>query len=398
MPDTRPSAEGAGTTVLARIIAAHRRKAAAARDRSPVLSAGYERALRHAAVPFKGLELLPQEVEVREHVDLSTARSDLPQDGLIAVLEDGGGARGLIALCHGAVDALVEVQTTGRVDPRELPPRPVTRIDEALCRDFIDLCLAAFSRETRGVEDRDWPERMSFGSRIADPGQLGLLLPEWTYHVLTAAIALGEDGARRARVTLVLPRTRDPVPRAVAASGTMDPDTWRKALEEAMAEARIDLDAVLVRTTRSLRDLEALGPGDLIGFEPSDLASVRLETAAGKPVLRGRLGQIAGQRALRMTAGSGGLMPPVGAALDGPPGIAATRPSHLDALPGTLPGPAPMSMEDTGTPIAPDPGAPPDPVHGAGAPAAPPHEFAPQTAPMDFAPQTASLDPDALLP
>jgi flagellar motor switch protein FliM len=78
-------------------------------------------------------------VEVREHVDLSDARSDLPQDGLIAVLEDGGGARGLIALSHGTVDALVEVQTTGRVDPRNLPPRPVTRIDEALCRDFIDL-------------------------------------------------------------------------------------------------------------------------------------------------------------------------------------------------------------------------------------------------------------------
>jgi flagellar motor switch protein FliM len=150
-------------------------------------------------VPFKGLELLPQEVEVREHVDLSTARSDLPQDGLIAVLEDGGGARGLIALCHGAVDALVEVQTTGRVDPRELPPRPVTRIDEALCRDFIDLCLAAFSRETRGVEDRDWPERLSFGSRIADPGQLGLLLPEWTYHVLTAAMSRWARTARAGR-------------------------------------------------------------------------------------------------------------------------------------------------------------------------------------------------------
>jgi flagellar motor switch protein FliM len=75
-------------------------------------------------VPFKGLDLRRIEVEVREHVDLSDARGVLPQDGLIAVLEDGGGARGLIALSHGAVDALVEVQTTGRVDPKGIAAAP----------------------------------------------------------------------------------------------------------------------------------------------------------------------------------------------------------------------------------------------------------------------------------
>jgi flagellar motor switch protein FliM len=152
--------------------------------------------------------------------------------------------------------------------PGNCRPGPVTRIDEALCRDFIDLCLAAFSRETRGVEDRDWPERMSFGSRIADPGQLGLLLPDRTYHVLTAAFDAGRGRRAPGQAVLVLPRTRDPVPRAVAASGGMDPEDWRKALEAAMAEAPVDLDAVLVRTTRSLRDLEAMAPGDLIGFDP----------------------------------------------------------------------------------------------------------------------------------
>jgi hypothetical protein len=198
---------------------------------------------------------------------------------LIAVLEDGGGARGLIALSHGTVDALVEVQTTGRVDPRELPPRPVTRIDEALCRDFIDLCLAAFSRETREVEDRDWPERLSFGSRIADPGQLGLLLPD---RDLSRAVGRMSRWARRARAGAggacsaahAATRCRAPSP----PRARCDPEAWRKALEQAMAEARDRARRRLVRTTRSLRDLEAMGPGDLIGFDPADLASVRLET------------------------------------------------------------------------------------------------------------------------
>jgi hypothetical protein len=183
--------------------------------------------------------------------------------------------------------------------------------------------------------------------------------------------ALGEDGARRAR--------RCPCSAAHARPGAArrrrlghdgPRGTWRKALEEAMAEARIDLDAVLVRTTRSLRDLEALGPGDLIGFEPADLASVRLETPSGSPCCAGGSARSAGQRALRMTAGSGGLMPPVGAALPGA-GIAATRPSHLDGAARHFAAPRRMSMEDTGTPpIARTRARLRIPVHGAGAPAA----------------------------
>jgi flagellar motor switch protein FliM len=397
MSDTPPPADRAEQSVLSRICRPSAAGGGGARPLGRPVAA-WQRALRHAAVPFKALDLAPSETEVREHIALPEALDGLPEHGLIAVLEDRDGARGLIVLSHGTIDALVEVQTTGRVDPTELPPRPVTRIDEAMCRDFIDLSLAAFSRETQGLEDRDWPGRMNFGSRIVDRRQLNLLLPDRTYHRLAAGFDLGDGAARAGQAVLVVPRTHAPAPRALGPQGGNAPEDWRQALEAAMADAHLRLDAVLLRSTRSLREVEALAPGDLIEFDPADLASVRLETPSGRAVLRGRLGQVGGQRALRMTAGSGGLMPPVGAALDGPPGIAATRPSHLDALPGTLPGPAPMSMEDTGTPIAPDPGAPPDPVHGAGAPAAPPHEFAPQTAPMDFAPQTASLDPDALLP
>jgi flagellar motor switch protein FliM len=285
------------------------------------------------------------------------------------------------------IDALVEVQTTGRVDPRELPPRPVTRIDEALCRDFIDLGLAAFSRETREVEDRDWPDRLSFGSRIADPGQLGLLLPDRAYHALSADVALGVEGARRGQVALILPRTRDPVPRAIAATGTADPEAWRKALEQAVAEACVELDAVLVRTTRSLRDLEAMGPGDLIGFDAADLAQVRLETSSGTVVAHGRLGQIGGQRALRMATGQPGAGAGPGSAPDLPTGIAAMPPLPPDDMAPPLPDPMAVAAPP------PDPDMPPpDPAD------APPPDFAPEAAPLDFTPQTAPLDPDALPP
>jgi Flagellar motor switch protein len=292
---------------------------------------------------------------------------------------------------HGAVDALVEVQTTGRVDMRELPPRPVTRIDEALCRDFIDLCLAAFSRETQAMEDRDWPQRLNFGSRIADRRQLGLLLPERVYHVMSADLALGVEGMRGGRATLILPRTRDPAPRAPAATGVA-PQAWRAALEAAMADARLNLDAILVRTTRSLREVEALAPGDLIGFDASDLASVCLQTPEGKTVLRGRLGQIGGQRALRMTEGVAAGVPrmaphPVAleheprgmgrVASQQPPACAAPEPMDAAAPP-----PADFPAEVAGPEPAPLGVALPEPAP-------------PEPEPLGFAPQTVPIDPAA---
>ena len=136
--------------VLRRKIAAHARAPVVAPDPGPMAARGLGRALRHAATPFEGLGLMPGEIGVETGRDLDAAVAALPDHGLVAALEEGG-HRGLLALGPGLVDALVEVQTTGRVEAAELPPRPVTRIDEALARDFIDLALAAFARETGGI-------------------------------------------------------------------------------------------------------------------------------------------------------------------------------------------------------------------------------------------------------
>ena len=92
MPDKSQTAEGGSRSVVARIIAALSRQAAAARDRSNVLSAAWDKALRHAAVPFKGLELLPRQIDVHEHIALTAALETLPETGLIAVLEERDGA------------------------------------------------------------------------------------------------------------------------------------------------------------------------------------------------------------------------------------------------------------------------------------------------------------------
>ncbi|MCU4653795.1 FliM/FliN family flagellar motor switch protein [Roseibacterium sp. SDUM158016] len=381
MTQTQDPATPQRASVLSRIVAAHRRGAAEARDRRPELTRTWGRALRHAAVPFRGLDPVLDEVTAEEGMGLARAIAALPDHGLVAALEDREGRRGLLALSHGLVDALIEVQTTGRVEAQTLPPRPVTRIDEALCRDFLDLVLAAFARETDAMGGRDWPERLSFGSSIADRAQLNLLLPDTRFHVLTADLRLGAEGAREGRVVLAVPRIA-----AGDAGGPPppgQPEEWREGLALALQEAELDLVAVLLRTRRPLCEVEALKPGDLIGFDASDLARVRLETPAGQRVMTARLGQVRGQRALRLDDGAVGVRSAVvgeGPAMvpmvrdlppdHGPTPVPVTAPAPMPAPPGAMPGSLPMVA-----------GAHPELAQAEG------------DLPLDFAPGSMPVDP-----
>lgn len=317
-------------TVLRRKIAAHRRAPAARPDTGQMLGRALTRALRRAATPFEGLGLLPGAVSVAPGQALDDAVAALPDHGLVAALEDGE-VRGLIALGPGLVDALVEVQTTGRVEAVALPPRPVTRIDEALVRDFIDLTLAGLSREGAAIDGRDWPDRMGYGSRIRDRGQVNLLLPEADYIVLSVDLGF-ERVDRRAPLVLVLPS--DPArvqPVAPAQKAAADP-AWIAARARMVDALRLPLEVVLMRLTRPLSEVEGLAVGDLLPFGPADLNEVALETAGGRALVHGRLGQVGGRRALRL-----------------PPRIAAATPAQ------SVPEPRPAAPPA----LAPDPAAPP---------------------------------------
>jgi flagellar motor switch protein FliM len=381
-PDPTPSFRAGAT---ARIVAAHRRGVAEARDRTPELSRAFDRALRHAAVPFRGLGLRCGDIAVVQDAPLSRALEDLPRHGLVAVLEDREGQRGLIALSHTVVDALIEVQTTGRVEPQELAPRPVTRIDEALSRDFLDLALAAFARETEGLERRDWPDRMTYGSGIGDRAQLPLLLPERGFHLLSAEVQLGEGVGRRGQISLTLPAIPS---EAAATAAAVPPDTWRTDLAEALSSVDIPLEAVLCRILRPLHEVEALAPGDLLHFEADDLAAVSLEAAGGRRALAGRLGQAGGRRALKIAADvtEGGAAAP---GLD----------SGASGLPATAPAPGPLALGNVPEmPRAPGdkdlPSLPADASPEEGPVEDPSDDLTPTPAPMplDFAPQ--AIDPD----
>jgi flagellar motor switch protein FliM len=319
-------------TVLRRKIAAHARPHPKGPDPREVAMRGLDRALRHAAAPFDGLGLAIVENGAVAHATLEGAVAALPTAGLVAVLEDEGGARGLVALSPGMVDALVEVQTTGRVERAELPERPVTRIDEALVRDFLDFTLAAFARETADAPGRTWPARMAYASRIRDRGQIGLLLPEGAYLSLNAETGF-EGTPRRAHVAMVLP-ARPGAARDAAAPPPAADAAWCLARKAMVDRLPLPLEAVLLRVTRPLREVEGLTVGALIPFGAATLGAVTLETGAGAAIVRGRLGRSGGYRALRL---SGAARPPPAPVPAPPPAPARVMPEGGAPVPTGAP-------------------------------------------------------------
>lgn len=391
-PNTRP--------VLARIVAAHLGAGPGQAEVAPGLQKGLTRAIRRAALPFAMLAPEVAEVSVSGDVSLGEGVAALPEHGLLAAIEDDEGRRGLIALDHPLVDALIEVQATGRVEETDLAPRKITRIDEALCRDFLDLMLGAFAQETAEQAGRDWPDRMSYGSKVAERAQLNLLLPERGYRLLKVSVTMG--GRKTGDLVVLLPVDQAIARRRAQAApqSTDAPVDWSTQMLGVLGAAPMILDAVLMRVTMPLGEVQSLTDGDLVPFDHSDLSAVTLEDESGHVFARGGLGQLSGRRAVRFGSnGSAAKAPAPPAGLpEGAPNMTALADPSVDQ-----PGPAPMGGLDPMAPMGAQPLAELPMATGVDMPMAafdpdaPMGDFDPSAPMGDFDPNApmGGFDPDA---
>lgn len=284
----------------------------------------FARALGKAGAPYDGLSpkstVGPPQWDARV-ADLVAA---VPENGLLVLLEAGDDLRALCVFDPGMVDALIEVQTTGRVDAGPGLPRAPTRIDAALSKDFTGLFLGALEGELAGVAGVDWPVTLTYGAPLLDARQLELLLPERAYHLFRASVDLG-GGAKTGSVLLGVPVTglSDPSAQPVADDGR-----WRALWQDTLYAAPVLMEAVLLRRWVPLSRIEALDVGDVLPLDRGDLGSVDLCDARGKRRFRARLGRADGRRALRLTDGAG-LRPP----LSPPPDPAEPDPPPSDPPP-----------------------------------------------------------------
>lgn len=282
-----------------------RRKLAAARaaqtEGGPGADRGWRLALARAA---RDVMKLPLDVPGLRLVRASLAELlEFPESlSLLAVLEGPGEGTGLLVLSPPVLQAMIEMQTMGRVQSATAQPRKPTRTDAAMVAGLIDAALTGLEQVLAQEADLVWAGGFRYASFLDDPRPLGLLLEDCAYRVLRAEVALA-GGARRGEVLLALPAEgRGSLP-AVAAPPPLPEEAgpaFARALAEQVEASGAVLQAVLARVTLPLSAVMGLAPGEVLALPMAGLDRISLEGSDGRRVAEGKLGQNRGMRALRL--------------------------------------------------------------------------------------------------
>jgi flagellar motor switch protein FliM len=229
---------------------------------------------------------------------------DLPEHAFLAVLigpEDGAG---LLAFDPGALSAVVEMRTTGRVSARPPAPRRPTRTDAAMVADLIDRVLSEFEAPLLETEDARWAAGWRYQLFLPEARPLSVVLEDATHRVLEGTILFGA-AAKEGRAILVLPATgrgrpARPAEPAATSAAAEAAAAWQAAMGEAVESAEATLDAVLGRVRLPLDELAGLALGDRLALPITALGAMRLVAAGGTTVAEAKLGQAGGLRAVKI--------------------------------------------------------------------------------------------------
>lgn len=221
----------------------------------------------------------------------------LNEEGLLIVLDGAAGARGAVRLDPQLIAALIEVQITGAVRPSEARARTYTRTDAAMASEFLDRVLDGFDAHLLEHADGHRPLELRFGDLIEDARVLALTLDDGQFDLFRITVTLAE-GAKTGLISFVLPHraTAKAPGRVPAAPKTETP------LAATVLQATAVLDTVLARLDMPLGEVCALKPGMLLPLPNDSLSETRLYAPHGHMVAAVRLGQLNGQRAVRLVS------------------------------------------------------------------------------------------------
>lgn len=284
-----------------------KRKAIAGRESAPVSrvvlpAKALSTALIKAADSMMGMAVASHSVSERI-ASLPDLLEQLPENGLLAVLEGPGECQGLMAFDSAAISAVIEKQMTGAISDGVPQPRRVTRTDAALCADLIDATLHRFEATLAGREESRWAGGFGYASHVEDLRPLGLLLEEIDYRIFGLKLDF-ELGRRDGQVLLALPAEgRGVILEAETDDhddmADQDPD-WAPQLEKLVLQGEVQLDAVLHRIRLPISAIGDFKVGDEIPIPLSAIDNVRFRGAERIPLGRCRLGSSQGKRAVRL--------------------------------------------------------------------------------------------------
>ncbi|MBE9635221.1 FliM/FliN family flagellar motor switch protein [Salipiger pacificus] len=297
------------------------------------------RALSRSADVLWDLALVAHAVE-QDHLDQDGVVAQLPSEALLLLLDGPDGVVGFVTLDRDLVTGLTEVQTMLQVTQMPAEPRPFTATDAAMTAPLLDAMLERFARFLEDHPLRAQVEGFRFGAMLEDARAAGLLLDAPGYMMFRAMLDLAL-GRRRGELRLFLPER----PGARRSTPAGQPGTHERKMVLLPAQMRADLGSLRMPLKRA----QALRPGDLLPLPPEVLDGVTLHAGPGAPVAGGRLGQVNGMRAVRLSwphvpaQGDVGTEPSRGPAVgafgapQAPAGPAATEEFGLAEMASDLP-------------------------------------------------------------
>lgn len=287
---------------------------AEAASRGPGADAAWRLALARAArdqmaLALDVVALRDDKVSLAELIDMPADRS------LLAVLDDAGGeALGFMAIDPALLSGMTGMLTTGRITPDADTPRRPTRTDAAMVAPLIDAALTALHDALDGHDDAAWAAGWRYASFLDEARPLALLLEDVPFRLLRADVAL-QRGAAQGQVLLALPlgaRARRPAPPEPAPDDG-DLAAFQTAFARQVEAVPCRIEAELTRLRLPLARALALSPDDILPLGDASVGRLVLKGVDGRTLAEGKLGQMRGQRAVRLVLPPQGdlpLMPP----------------------------------------------------------------------------------------
>lgn len=276
-----------------------RRKARLARDEHDARSMSVTRALRLAMEKAADDDLaMPLAAEGLQHrvLDHAALIDAMAQGRLLVLLDGPQGARGAAVLDMALIASLIEAQTMGQVQTRNVSTRAFTRTDAAMAAPLLDCVLSRLAEQLADHPDAGWTSGFRFGAMMEDRRSLGLALSAPDYHVFSLDLDIG-PGARKAELLLALPLAG----KSTAQADDPAQQRARQAFQGRVLEASVRLEAVLCRMSLPLERISQLRAGDLLPLPVDALRAITLEGPGRQPVATAQLGQRDGSRALRLS-------------------------------------------------------------------------------------------------
>lgn len=242
-------------------------------------------------------------------MSLSEVIDCLPDRALLALLEGPEDGLGLMALAPEVLASLIEMQTTGRISRCDVTPRRPTRTDAAMAAPFIDRVLGELEVQLADDTAIVWAGGFRYASYLEDARPLGLLMEDTGYRVFRFNLNFGEGAMRQGGFLLALPAEGKGIPPARSArsedrnapeAGPGDATAeWHARLQDAVLNARVQVQAVLDRVSLPLSIVLGLKTGAVVPVSPGALSRLRIE-GQGRFVVFGKLGQCQGKLAVRL--------------------------------------------------------------------------------------------------